>query len=286
VTTFYVAGQDTLIGRALVRQLQGRLTDRLPADYVIVAGGKSGGIRANQKFPATLMLDNLQQITNVIHTAHEHRVKKLLYLASSCCYPKLCPQPMHVESLLTGPLEPTSEAYALAKLAGIKLCQAYRQESGDNFIAAIVADAFGPGEVHDVEDLHVVPGLMLRMHEAKKAGKPFVEIWGSGNPRREFIFADDVADACLFALEHKDTPPLLNLGGGTDTSIRELATMIREIVAYTGELRYDTSKPDGMPLKALDSSVLLGMGWRARTPLKSALEATYRSLIQEAAHAR
>ena len=286
MTTVYVAGQETLIGRALARRLPGRLVNQLPADFVIVAGGKSGGIRANQKFPATLMLDNLRQLTEVIHAAHEHRVKRLLYLASSCCYPKLAAQPMTTDALLTGPLEPTSEAYALAKIAGLKLCQAYRQEHGDDFIGAVVADAFGPGEVHDVEDLHVVPALLLRMHRAQRAGQPVFDIWGSGNPRREFIFADDVADACLFVLEHPDTPPLFNLGGGTDTSIRELAMLIREIVGYTGELRCDMSKPDGMPLKKLDSTVLQNLGWQAQTPLKSALEATYQSLLQETSHAR
>lgn len=247
---------------------------RLQPEYVFVAGGKSGGIKANQKYPVDLMLDNLRLEMNVITAAFRCGVTKLLYLASSCCYPKHCPQPMKVESLLTGPLEPTSEAYSVAKIAGMKLCQAYRRQHGANFITGIVADVFGPGEELDPEDLHVVPALIQRMAEAKKSGKPKVEIWGTGKPRREFIFVDDIANACVFVMnEYNDDKPI-NLGGGHDLSIAELAAEIREVVGFPGELCFDTSRPDGMPLKILDASELSRRGWKAATPLRSALQAT------------
>jgi GDP-L-fucose synthase len=252
-----------------------RCFDRFRPEYVLVAGGKSGGIKANQKYPVDLMLDNLRLETNVITTAFHCGVTKLLYLASSCCYPKHCPQPMKVESLLTGPLEPTNEAYAVAKIAGLKLCQAYRQQHGANFITGIVADIFGPGEHLDLDDLHVVPALIQRMDEAKRTGKNTVEIWGTGNPRREFIYVDDLADACVFVMDKYEDDKPINLGGGHDMSIGELAKEIREVVGFEGELRFDTSKPDGMPLKILDSSELRRMGWKAATLLRSALQATY-----------
>jgi len=299
----YVAGAEALIGAALVRQLDrqgyrnlvgqpgdapdladGAQVDaffaRTKPEFVFFAAGKSGGIRANQKYPADLMIDNLLAACHVIQAAHRHGVKKLLYLASSCSYPKHCPQPMRVESLLTGPLEPTNEAYAVAKLAGLKLCQAYRQQHGANFICGIPADAFGPGDDFSPEDSHVVPALIRRMHEAKLAHAASVEIWGTGSPRREFIFADDLADACLFAMRHYDGPEPLNLGGGSNLSIKELAETIQAVVGFAGELRFDTSKPDGMPLKGLDSSRLLALGWRPQTPFRDALEATYQWFLR------
>ncbi|MBM4048356.1 MAG: GDP-L-fucose synthase [Planctomycetes bacterium] len=299
----YVAGAETLIGSALLRQLErqghrnlvgqpGHAPDladgaqvdaffaRTKPEFVFFAAGKSGGIRANQKYPADLMIDNLLAACHVIQAAHRHGVKKLLYLASSCSYPKHCPQPMRVESLLTGPLEPTNEAYAVAKLAGLKLCQAYRQQHGANFICGIPADAFGPGDDFSPEDSHVVPALIRRMHEAKLAHAASVEIWGTGSPRREFIFADDLADACLFAMRHYDGPEPLNLGGGSNLSIKELAETIQAVVGFAGELRFDTSKPDGMPLKGLDSSRLLALGWRPQTPFRDALEATYQWFLR------
>lgn len=299
----YVAGGQTLVGAAILRELtrQGHmnivgrpekepeLTDafqvdaffaRTAPDYVFVVAGKSGGIGANQRCPAELIYNNLLVECHVIHNAYRYGAKKLLYLASSCSYPKYCPQPMRTESLLTGSLEPTSEAYAVAKIAGIKLCQAYRQQYGVNFISGIPGDAFGLGDDFSRENSHVVAALIRRMHEAKELGLEFVEIWGTGIPRREFIFADDLADACIFAMcEYDDSKPI-NLGGGSDLSIRELAELIKEVVGYRGQLRFDRSKPDGMPLKILDSSKLKEMGWRARTPLRSALSTTYDWFLQ------
>lgn len=299
----YVAGGQTLIGAAILRELErqgymnivGRpgeepeLTDaskvdaffaQTVPDYVFLVAGKSGGIGANQKYPAELMLDNLLVECHVIHSAYRYGVKKLLYLASSCSYPKLCPQPMRVESLLTGPLEPTNEAYAVAKIAGIKLCQAYRQQYGANFIVGIPANVFGLGDDFSLEDSHVIPALIRKMHDAKLSGAKFVEIWGTGSPKREFIFADDLADACVFIMNEYDGREPINIGSGLAFSISELAELNKEIVSYPGELRFDTSKPDGMPLKVLDSSKLSEIGWRPKTSFPSALSATYDWFLQ------
>lgn len=300
----YVAGGQTLIGAAILRQLERQgylniigkpgeepdLTDRRSVDdffsrllpeYVFMGAGKSGGIEANRKYPAELMLHNLLVESHIIHSAYRHGVKKLLYLASSCCYPKYCPQPMRVESLLTGVLEPTNEAYAVAKIAGIKLCQAYRQQYGANFIVGIPPNVFGPGDDFSPEDSHVIGALIRRIYEAKLAGKPFVEIWGTGSPRREFIFADDLADACLFVMQKYDGAEPINMGGSVDLSIGELAEQVKKVVGYEGELRFDTSRPDGMPLKVLDPSKLTTMGWRPTTPFPIALKATYDSFLQK-----
>lgn len=299
----YVAGSQTLIGLAILRDLERQgyqnivgsaeeepdLTDGAQVDtffakttpqYVFLVAGKSGGIGANQKYPADLMLNNLLAGCHVIGSAHRHRVKKLLYLASSCSYPKHSPQPMRIESLLTGPLEPTNEAYALAKIAGIKLCQAYRRQFRANFICGIPGDAFGPGDDFSLEDSHVIAGLIRKVHEAKTLGAEFVEIWGTGAPRREFIFADDLADACIFIMREYDGSQPINLGGGSDLSINELAVLIKEVVGFSGALRFDTSKPDGMLLKILDSSELRAMGWRSRTPFRVALAVTYDWFLQ------
>jgi GDP-L-fucose synthase len=285
------------VGAALLRELErqgytnvvGRdreppLTDATEVDrffkksgpeYVFLVAGKSGGIGANQKYPADLMLDNLLTEAHVIQSAYRHRTKKLLYLASSCSYPKHCSQPMRVESLLTGRLEPTNEAYAVAKIAGIVLCQAYCQQYGARFINGIPADAFGPGDDFNAEDSHVVGAVIRKMHLAKKAGARTVEIWGTGSPRREFIFVDDLAEACLFLMRRYDCPLPINIGSGFGISIRQLARVIKEIVGYPGELHFDESKPNGMPVKILDSSELRTMGWRPRTSLKSSLAITY-----------
>jgi GDP-L-fucose synthase len=299
----YVAGGQTLIGCAILRELErqgyenivGRegqepvLTDagqvdaffaRTDPDYVFLVAGKSGGIRANQKYPAELMLDNLLVECHVIHSAYRHGVEKLLYLASSCSYPKHCPQPMRVESLLTGPLEPTNEAYAVAKIAGIKLCQAYRQQYGANFIVGIPANVFGPRDDFSPEDSHVIAALIRKMHEAKMASSASVEIWGTGTPRREFIFADDLADACLLVMNKYEGAESINLGGGTDISIGELAGLVKDVVGYTGNLQFDPSRPDGMPLKALDSTQLLSLGWRPATPFREALAITSDAFLQ------
>ncbi|MCU0541873.1 MAG: GDP-L-fucose synthase [Oscillatoriaceae cyanobacterium Prado104] len=294
----YVAGGQTLIGSALLRQLERQgyshligippaepnLADREQVsdffaqnqpEYVFLAAGKSGGISANQKYPAELMLDNLLVICNVTDSAYRSGVKKLLYLASSCSYPKHCPQPMQVESLMTSILEPTNEAYAVAKIAGIKLCQAYCQQYGANFISGIPANAFGIGDDFSLEESHVIPALIRKMHEAKVADVKFVEIWGTGTPRREFIFADDLADACIFIADKYNEPTPINIGGGLDLSIKELAELIKEAIGYRGQLRFDASKPDGMPLKALDSSKLMSMGWQPKISFRTAVEATY-----------
>jgi GDP-L-fucose synthase len=294
----YVAGGDTLVGAALLRQLArqgypslvgtpGNDPDLTSAqdveaffcgtrpEYVFLAAGKTGGIRANQCYPAELMRDNLLVQTHVLESAHRHAVSKLLYLASSCSYPRDTPQPMQVEALMTGPLEPTNLAYATAKIAGVVACRAYRQQYGVSFISVIPSNPFGPGEDFSLENSHVIPALIRKMHQAKQDNADSVEIWGTGTPRREFIFADDLADACIFAMQHYDEPEPLNLGTGDDLSIRQLAEEIRAVVGFGGKLCFDTSKPDGMPLKALDSSRLQALGWQGSTSFRDALAATY-----------
>ena len=301
-SVIFVAGGETLIGAAILRVLKqqgfenvlggpGEHIDLCNAtavesffarhrpEYVFHAGGRSGGIAANTKWPADLAYDNLLGSVHVVHAAHTTGVQRLLYLASSCSYPRLCPQPMQEAMILTGPLEPTNEAYAVAKLAGMKLCQAYRQQYGDEFFVGIPANAFGPGDDFSPEDSHVIAALVRRFHEAKLRGDAVVSIWGSGRPRREFIYADDLADACIFAIEHyRDAAPL-NLGGGTDLSIAELAEKIRAIVGFTGKLEFDVSRPDGMPLKSLDSSKLLSLGWRPTLDIEDGLRRTYEDFV-------
>ncbi len=304
----FVAGADTLIGEALVRLLtqqgyqnllhgprypQPELTDAAAVDaffaahrpeFVFLAAGKSAGIRGNQRYPADLILNNLLVLTHTIDAAHCHRVSKLLYLASSCTYPKMAPQPMRVESLLTGPFEATNEAYATAKLAGIKLCQAYRAQHGANFVVAIPANGFGRADHFDPEDSHVIPGMLRKMHDAKVDRSSFVELWGTGQARREFLFADDLADAAIFVMQHYDGEAPINLGGGTDLSIAELAQLIKQVVGYRGELVFDISKPDGMPLKALEASALADLGWRPKTSFRDALAKTYQWFVQHESH--
>ncbi|MEX0802563.1 MAG: GDP-L-fucose synthase [Candidatus Binatia bacterium] len=299
----YVAGHHTLLGKALLRQLQERdysaviassaeepdLTDRAAVeayfndvrpDYVFLAAGMTGGIGANQKIPAELMLDNLLIQCQVIHSAQKYRTRKLVYFASSCSYPRSCRQPMQVASLMTGPLEPTNEAYATAKIAGIKLCQAYRQQYGVDMISVIPANMFGPGDEFGVEDSHVIAALIIKMHRAKHSGTEKIDVWGSGSPRREFIYVDDVADAAIFLMENYSSEIPINVGNGADVSIREIAQMIKEVVGYNGELCFDQNRPDGMPLKALDSSDLLAMGWQPKTPLRLGLARTYRWFVE------
>lgn len=294
----YVSGAEGLIGAAIVRELQRRgftnllglagdgpdLLDSVKVEaffasqrpeYVFVASGRSGGIDLNQRQPASLMRDNLLGSANLIHAAHRHRTRKLLYLGSSCCYPRLCPQPMREADLFTGPLEPTNQAYAMAKLAGITLCQAYRQEHGDDFICGLPANCFGSGDDFSPENSHVIAALIRRMHAAKLAGDEEVAIWGSGSPRREFIYADDLARACLFVMERYSESAPINLGGGQELSIADLAGLVREVTGYPGRLAFDPSRPDGMPCKALDASRILGLGWRPEWDFHRALSATY-----------
>lgn len=299
-----VAGGETLIGSALVQALSRKgfsrvhgpplsecpLTEaaavedwfaRHTPEYVFFAAGKSGGIDANRRFPADLMVDNLLAVTHLCTVAVRHHVRKLLYLASSCCYPRECGQPMRVEHLGTGPLEPTSAGYATAKLAGMMLCQSLRQQHGVRFITGIPADVFGTQCRFDAENAHVIPSLIARMHSAKVAGDSAILLWGTGAPRREFLFADDLAEACIVAMDRYDSPEPINLGGGTELAIRDVAELIADVVGYRGEIRFDTSRPDGAPRKLLDSSVLLGLGWRATTGIRAALEATYAAYLAQ-----
>lgn len=294
----YVAGGDTLIGAALRERLHAggyrnlvgeppdepdltcpwQVEDFFAAErpeYVFLTAGASGGIRANQSYPARLMRDNLLVAVHVIHTAYRYSVAKLLYLASSCSYPRLAPQPMRVEALMTGPLEPTNEAYAMAKLAGLVLCQAYRRQYGAPFITAIPANAFGPHDDFSAEDSHVIPGLIRRFHEARCLCQAEVHIWGSGRPRREFLYSRDLADACLFVMQHYDAEAPINLGGGPELSIAETASAIASVVGYRGRLRFDSSRPDGMPLKSLDAQPLRKLGWTPPTDFRTALAETY-----------
>jgi len=302
-TPIFVAGADTLIGAAIITTLRrdgydvldgaGELDLRDPPSvrrflqnhrprHVIVAAGRAAGIAGNQRYPAELIYDNLLIATHVIHEAWKAGTERLMYLASSCSYPKLTPQPMAVDSLLAGPPEPTNRSYAVAKIAAIQMCEAYRQQYGVQFFGAIPADAFGPGDDFSREDSHVVAGLMRRMYEAKLAGVPTFDIWGSGNQRREFIYIDDLAAAAVFVLaKHRDGT--INLGGGRDTSIRELAERIKDVVGFTGALRFDTSKPDGMPFKALDSTALLTLGWTPKVSFGEALGRTYQWFVQQQA---
>jgi GDP-L-fucose synthase len=314
LTRIFVAGGETLLGKALLGRLEAKkdwrlvgtpphepnLTSRDQTEHffaacrpeiVIMAAGLSGGIDANQNAPADLMLDNLLVSAHVLAASSGHRVKKLLYLGSSCMYPRHARQPMQPGMLETGPLETTSAAYATAKLAGVRLCQAYRRQHGDAFIAAIAANTFGPHDDFSIHTSHVIPGLMRRMHEAKQRGTSELRIWGTGKPRRDFIYAPDLADACIRVLDHYDGEEPINLGSGSDTSIAEVATLIAQVVGYRGKLAFDASKPDGAARKCLDSSKLFTLGWRPATSLRTALEHTYawymrreNQLTKEAAH--
>jgi GDP-L-fucose synthase len=302
----YVAGGRTLLGVALLERLRASGYDNVvgvPPDepdltdagqveeffratrpeYVVAAAGLSGGIRANQLFPATLMRDNLLVPAHVLEAAHCTGVRKLLYVASSCGYPRHAPQPMREESLLTGSLESTSECYALAKLAGLKLCQAYRRQYGSPFIAAIPANPYGPHDDFSPEESHVIPGLLRRMHLARLRGDPDLCVWGTGAARREFIHSRDLADACWFLLGAYDDPEPINVGTSYDVSVAELARLEAEVVGYRGRLVFDATRPDGMPLKALDSGKLRALGWRPAVGLRDGLKETYGWFLQHVA---
>jgi GDP-L-fucose synthase len=244
-------------------------------ESVVFAAGRSGGIAANLRLPADLMLDNLLSAAHVLDAARRHGTGKLLYLASSCAYPRECPQPMRPGHLMTGPLEPSNEAYATAKIAGLVLCQALRRQYGAPFISAIPANAFGPGDDFSPEDGHVIASLLRRMHEAKEAGAPEVAVWGTGAPVRDFIFVDDLARACVFLLESHDGEIPVNVGSGSGTSIRELAAEVAKAVGYRGRVVFDPSRPDGMMRKVLDTGPLSALGFTTFTPLPEALAATY-----------
>jgi GDP-L-fucose synthase len=299
----WVAGSGTLLGAALIERLgaagyhnlvglppdEPELTDAGQVEdlfaecrpvYVFVAAGKSGGIGLNRDRPAELMLDNLLVAAHVLDAAHRHGVRKLVYLASSCSYPRNAPQPLRVESLMSGALEPTNAAYATAKLAGWQLCNAYREQHGDRFITAMPTNSFGPHDDFSPQSGHVIASLLRRAHEARQQRAPALTVWGTGAPRREFIYSRDVADACLFVMRHYDETEPINLGGGTALSIAEAAHAVADVVGYRGKLCFDTSKPDGVPLKLLDSSVLACLGWRPATDFRSALTETYTWFLQ------
>jgi GDP-L-fucose synthase len=259
-------------------------------EYVILAAAKVGGIHANNTYPAEFIHDNLVIQSNIIHSAWQHNVTRLLFLGSSCIYPKECPQPMKEEYLLTGPLEPTNRPYALAKIAGIEMCHAYNRQYGTKFMAAMPTNLYGPNDNYDLNNSHVMPALIRKMHEAKQRGDKEVVVWGTGTPKREFLYSDDMADACLYLLEQPESklsdlfnderPPLVNIGCGEDLSIRELAEMIAETVGYNGKLVFDSTKPDGTMRKLMDVSKLKQMGWHATTQLRDGITRAYKNYLE------
>lgn len=295
----FVAGHAGLVGSAIVRRLEHEgFTNILTArrdqldlrdqaavnywfranrpQYVYLVAGTVGGILANSTRPAEFLYDNMMIHATVVHAAHLFGVVKLLYLGSSCIYPRLAPQPITEDALLTGPLEPTNEAYALAKITGIKLCDAYRFQYGCNFISAMPTNLYGPNDNFDLASSHVLPALIRKFHDAKERGETAVEIWGTGTPRREFLHVDDLADACVFLMKAYEEPGPINVGTGVDVTIRELAEIVRDIVHPTAELVFDTTKPDGMPRKVLDVSRINALGWRPTIELRDGIAATYR----------
>lgn len=244
-------------------------------DYVFLAAAKVGGIHANNTYRAQFIYENMMMEANVIHAAHEAEVTKLMFLGSSCIYPKMAPQPLKEEYLLTGLLEHTNEPYAIAKIAGIKLCEAYRDQYGSDFISVMPTNLYGPNDNYDLNNSHVLPALLRKFHEAKVDGKPFVEVWGSGSPMREFLHVDDLADACLYLMDNYSDPELVNIGTGTDLTIKELAEMIKDVVGYEGELKWDSSKPDGTPRKLMDVSKLHSLGWKHSIDLREGITSVY-----------
>jgi GDP-L-fucose synthase len=252
-------------------------------DVVILAAAKVGGIKANNDYPVEFLLENLRIQNNVIPSAHKNGARKLLFLGSSCIYPRLAPQPIPETALLAGPLEPTNEAYAIAKIAGIKLCQAYAREYGANFICPMPTNLYGPNDNFDLETSHVLAALLRKAHQAKTERRRQMVVWGSGKPRREFLHVDDLASACLFLLEKYDSPEIINVGWGEDISIRELAELICDIVGFDGELTWDASKPDGTPRKLLDVTRLRALGWEPAIPLREGIRQTYRWFLQNRA---
>ncbi|PSR03957.1 MAG: GDP-fucose synthetase, partial [Bacteroidetes bacterium SW_11_45_7] len=250
-------------------------------DYVFLAAAKVGGIQANNTYRGEFIYENLMIQNNVIHASYLSGVKKLAFLGSSCIYPKKAPQPMKEEHLLTGPLEHTNEPYAVAKIAGIKMCQAYHDQYGCHFISLMPTNLYGPHDNYDLETSHVLPALLRKMHDAKIQGQPSVEIWGSGQPMREFLHADDLGDACYFLMQNYNDPGIINIGTGKDISIAELASLIQEVVGYKGELMYNTDMPDGTPRKLLDVSKMNELGWRHTISLREGIERAYESMKQE-----
>ena len=299
----YIAGHRGMVGSAITRKLVAEgfnnllvqtsteldLRDQQAVqnffekerpDYVFMAAAKVGGIMANNTFRADFLYDNLAIQTNVIHSSYLTKVKKLLFLGSSCIYPKMAPQPLKEEYLLTGPLEPTNEPYAIAKITGIKTCEAYRDQYGCNFISVMPTNLYGPNDNYDLNNSHVLPALIRKFHEAKYKNQPSVVIWGSGQPRREFLHADDLADATYFLMQKYNDREFINVGTGEDLTINELATLIKKVVEYEGKIEHDTSKPDGTPRKLLDVSKLNAMGWKARISLEEGIRRVYQQFLE------
>jgi GDP-L-fucose synthase len=296
----FIAGHNGMVGGALVRRFEREagvelilrtrqeldLTDQAAVEafyakekpeVAIIAAAKVGGIHANNTYPADFLYDNLAIAANCIHGAHRAGVKRLLFLGSSCIYPKLAPQPMPEDCLLTGPLEPTNEAYAIAKITGLKLCQYYRQQHGVLFHSAMPTNLYGPGDNYHLQNSHVLPALIRKFHEAKIAGCAEVVAWGTGSPKREFLHVDDLADACAFLLHQENPPDWINVGTGTDVTIRELTEIVAEVTGFPGEITWDRSKPDGTPRKLMDVSKLTALGWKARIELSKGIAQAYES---------
>ncbi|MFN0033699.1 MAG: GDP-L-fucose synthase family protein [Saprospiraceae bacterium] len=294
----YIAGHRGMVGSAIHRRLQAEgftnfaLADSRALDlrsqlevneffrkekpaHVFLAAAKVGGILANDTYRAEFLYDNLMIEANVIEAAYRHGVEKLMFLGSSCIYPKLAPQPLKEDALLTGLLEPTNEPYAIAKIAGIKLCDAYRAQYGCNFVSVMPTNLYGPNDNYHPQNSHVLPALLRKFHEAKIADAPFVTLWGTGTPRREFLHVDDLADACFYLMQHYDEPGFVNIGTGEDLPILELAQLVKRIVGYKGEIRHDLSKPDGTPRKLMDVGKLRGLGWQAKIGLEEGVRAVY-----------
>lgn len=306
---FFVAGHRGLVGSAICRALRRAGYERLclrshaeldlleqeavrdffaaeRPDYVVLAAARVGGIHANAAYPAQFIYGNLQIQNNVIHCAWQHKVKKLLFLGSSCIYPKLCPQPIREEHLLTGPLEPTNEPYALAKISGIRMCQAYRAQYGFDAISAMPTNLYGTGDNYHPENSHVIPALIRRFHEAKVTGQKAVRIWGTGTPLREFLHADDMAEACVFLMERYSEAEHINVGSGQELSIMDIARLTARVVGFDGEILTDPTRPDGTPRKLMDSGRLFALGWRPRITLEDGLRAAYADFLSQTAAPR
>ena len=294
----FIAGHRGMVGSAITRKLKNdgfnniitRSSDELDLrqqqatsdffkkekpEFVFLAAAKVGGIVANNTYRADFLYDNLLIESNIIHAAYQQQVKKLLFLGSSCIYPKLAPQPLKEEYLLTGLLEPTNEPYAIAKITGIKLCEAYRDQYGCNFISAMPTNLYGEGDNYHLQNSHVIPGMLHKFHDAKVNNAPFVELWGTGSPLREFMYVDDLAEASVFLMQNYDDKLFVNVGTGEELSIKDLANLIREVVGYEGEIRFDSTKPDGTPRKLMDSTRIHNMGWKHRVSLKDGLKKAY-----------
>lgn len=302
----YIAGHQGMVGSALVRRFarepgvtilsrtrrELELTNQAAVeqffaserpDVAIIAAAKVGGIHANNTYPGEFIYDNLMVAANAVHAAYRHGVKRLLFLGSSCIYPKLAPQPMPEECLLTSELELTNEAYAIAKIAGLKLCQYYRKQFGVMFHSAMPTNLYGPGDNYHLQNSHVLPALIRKFHEAKEAGRAEVTAWGTGSPRREFLHVDDLADACAFLLRLENPPDWINVGTGTDVTIKELTETVAEVTGFSGKIVWDASKPDGTPRKLMNVSRLGGLGWRAKLGLREGVAQTYASFLEEKA---